>query len=453
MSTYCIVGRMKIVPIEGAKTLQLGYFGGLPYAIDKTITEDSLVAIFLPDGQLSKEYYEANKENLTFFGKNLKVRSIKLMSGKITSVGFVTNLESLAFTGYDISQLKEGDTFNELNGIPVCRKFISKETRHQMRLQNKLNKAPKIEIVGLPQHPDTEQFYKFASTLEAGDLITITLKLDGTSVRVANAYVEEELKWYEKFYNNLMSVFGYETIKKITNKVYTGTRRVVIEQTTGKGYYGTHDMYLEVAKKLDGLLYPGEAIYGEIVGWQNEDKPLFTRGGMSFLYGTKPGERDFYVYNIKWTLSNGQSIDLSWNKIKQRCLELELKYVPEIKINDLQDYHEREDISQVSPNLYSFFTEENGEYWMVLAPFGTFVYDGGMRNLENLVYSFVDGLDPIDPSHIREGVVLRVEKSNGSVQFFKAKSSVFYALESKSKEAGELDIEEVNSENGETNIY
>lgn len=440
MSTYCVIGKLKIVPIEGAKTLSLGYYGGLPYAVSKDVVEDKLYAIFIPDGRLSREYYEANKEQLTFFGKNLKVRSIKLMSGKITSVGFVADISTLAYTGYDLSKLEEGMSFNELNGVPVCSKFVNIHNRKNQSI-NTLSKKAKLSLIGLPEHPDTEQFYKFASTLEVGDLITISTKMEGTSCRIANAYEPVELNWYQKLLSKFVPV------KQIDNRLYVGTRRVIIQQTTGSGWYGSHDMYLEVGKKLEGLLYPGEAIYGEIVGWQDENRPLFTRGGMKFLYGTLPGQRDFYVYNIKWTLPNGQSIDLPWNKIKSRCLELGLKHVPEIRINDLQDYNEREDITEVNPNLYAFFNNDsNDEYWMIMFPVGTFVYDGNIKGLELLVYSLVDGPDPIDPSHIREGVVLRVEKANGETKFFKAKSSSYYQLESKSKEAGEVDIEEEMSE-------
>lgn len=429
MSEYCIIGKLKLVPIEGAKTLQLGYFGGLPYAVSISYSSDALYAIFLPDGQLSQEYYEANKKELGFFGKNLKVRSIKLMQGKIMSVGYVAPIESLAYTGYDLSKLKEGDSFNELNGVPVCRKYINPNTLKAQSAKT-LSKKAKLQLIGLPEHPDTEQFYRWANTLEVGDLITITLKLDGTSCRVANVYEEVKQKWYHK-------LFGwFVPIAKYVNKTYTGTRRVIIQETTGAGFYGSHEMYLEIGRKLDGLLFPGEAVYGEIVGWQDENKPLFNRGGMKFIYKTKPGQRDFYVYNIKLTLPNGITIDLPWNMIKARCQQLGLKHVPEFKQEWSINYNKTfEDI-----DIKTEFCEA------VELKTYPLVYDGDLDTFSGLVYSLVDGPDPIDPSHIREGVVLRVEKKNGTTQFFKAKSSQFYSLEDKSKEAGAIDVEEVQDE-------
>lgn len=437
-STYCVIGRLKLVPIEGANKIQLGYYGGLPYVVSKDFNEDELYAIFIPDGQLSKEYFEANKDDLSFFPNNRKVRSIKLMKGTIISVGYVASLESLKYTGIDISTLKEGDSFNDLNGVKVCRKFISKETK-AMRAENREKKIAKGVEVGLPMHPDTLQFYRFAETLNVGDVITLTLKLDGTSVRVANAYVQvetpvTEVLDYGGWLNNIR-LLRYLKVKRPGNKIMTGTRKVIIERTEGAGYYGNHDMYLELGKRLEGMLYPGESVYAEIVGWIDNERPLFNRGGMVFKYGQPEGTREFYVYNIKWTLPNGMSTDLPWNKVKARCRELGLKHVPEIGLRDNIHYNQGAHTLSIPGGEYNWVVLDNA--------LPQHIFNGNMDWLKDLVYSFVEGPDPIDPSHIREGVVLRIERTNGITEFFKAKSSTFYELESKSKEAGQVDIEEV----------
>jgi len=226
--------------------------------------------------------------------------------------------------------------------------------------------------------------------------------IHNTSCRIANAYVNENMGLVKKVLYN----FGLYEQKK-ANKHLVGTRRVIIERTESGGYYGSHDMYLEVGEQLQGKLNPGEAIYGEIVGWIDEERPLFNRGGVIFKYGCIEGTRDFYVYNIKWTLPNGESIDLPWHKVKARCEELGLKHVPEIEHN-----------------------------WT-----GSFIYGGIADILQNIVYPLAEGPDLIDPSHIREGVVVRVDY-NGTTKFLKCKSATYYELESKHKESGEIDIEE-----------
>ena len=411
--TYCdVIVVDKLVQIEGAKTLQLMYYGGLPYAVSKSIQIGDVVAVFTPDSQISEEFAKANDlvgytDEITgakkggFFAKNRKVRSITLMQGKIRSVGFVASQEQFDYLGIQLKDLV-GQSFNEINGHKICNKYIltgpnGKPVNGKAKV-GKLVKD-KFTMVGMPEHQDTKMFYKFVDTLKVGDVIYITLKLDGTSVRVSNTWkIKQELKWYEKLINKFVS------IRTVFNELRVGTRRVVLKDST-QTYYGDKGIYTEVGDRLRGMLHPGETVYGEIVGWQNEAKPLFVRGGMQFLYGTEPGKRDFYVYNIKQSLPDGTIYDLTWPQIKRRCVELGVKYVPEM-----------------IPTAIS--------------------YGGNLEYLEEIVYGLVDGDDPIDSSHIREGVVLRVERADGSLDFFKSKSSRFYELEDKSKNNGEVDIEE-----------
>lgn len=420
--TYCdVIVVDKFIQVEGAKTLQLLSYGGLTYAIDKSIQVGDVVAVFTPDSQISEEFANANdlvdrgvdengKKQGGFFAKNRKVRSISLMQGKIKSAGFVATQQMFDYLNIDLKDFV-GQSFNEINGNKICCKYVIKHEHKNVNVTGKKQKFEKSKTIGMPEHYDTKQFRIFGSKLVAGDLITITIKCDGTSFRVANTWqVKQSLSWVEKLINK------FWPIKTVWNEMKVGTRRVVLKDDT-VSYYGDKSIYTDVGKQLNGLLHPGEAIYGEIVGWQNVDKPLFVRGGMRFLYGCKPGERDFYVYNIKWTLPDGSSIDLPWSKIKQRCLELGVKHVPEM----------------------SFMLNGYGCA-------GTFIYDGDLEKLERTVYGLVDGPDPIDPSHIREGIVLRVEHADGNVTFVKAKSQNFFELESKSKEDGVIDIEEAQED-------
>lgn len=485
MDNYCVIGRLKLVPIEGAKTLQLGYYNSLPFAVPKDYTEDKLYLIFLPDGQVSEEY--AEKHQLIgytdpqtgnrvggFFGKNRKVRSIKLMKGKIISIGYVTTLDTLEYTGYDIDSFQEGDSFNELNGHKIAGKFINEATKRAAKQEQQKKKR---KLIGMPEHKDTEQLYKFINTINGGDLIIVSYKLDGTSVRTANAYEERQLKWYhrlidkifllekfrfvhssgtrrvilsevddtslrefqefrmskkkmlvEEFQPNIKSQEIYRQIFPLDNKdvsIYTldyvnnllpGFKDWYLNSkyASSTAYYGSHSIYREVEEKLRGLLNPGEAVYGEIVGYKDEQKPLFVRGGMAFKYGCNPGERKFFVYNMKWTLPNGKSIDLPWNIIKQRCTEMGISHVQEV----------------FAPGL--------------LGSMGT-VYENNDVLFEHCKL-MAQGLDPLDDSHIKEGVVVRVERRDGTVDFFKYKTPEYYALEDASKnDDSYVDVEEMQS--------
>jgi truncated hemoglobin YjbI/co-chaperonin GroES (HSP10) len=490
-----IVGKVRLVPIEGAKTLQMAYYNGLSFAVSKDFVEGALYLIFPPDGQLSKEYAEHNdlvrrrdletgEQKGGFFEENRKVRSIKLMKGKVISVGFIATLETLPKYNGD---LEEGDEVSEYRGVPICNKYVNEATKRASRGPNQPKKKKDYaNIIGFAEHQDTSQFYKAAySNIDSGDIITITLKLDGTSVRVGNPYLIKHNTWWNRL---IAKVFN---VNMHFNRVTAGTRRVVLdpskietapdwivysmakkkvlvkefktdiestelyrqifptdETDAGKytlqfletflpgftqwytnknmsgGYYGDgHAMYREPEIRIGKSLLPGETVYGEIVGWANESKPLFVRGGIAFKYGCGPGKRDFYVYNIKITSPSGYTFSLPWNIIKQRCFELGVKYVPEMIIE--------EGCSQlVAPK---FIDENHKKAW----------FEFFNKAVEELIH----GADPIDPSHIREGVVIRVDKANtGQTIFMKAKSAEYYALEDASKsDESFVDIEEVES--------
>lgn len=432
--TYkAIVGKVHLVPIQGAKTLQLAYYNGLQFAVDKSLVEDRLYLIFGPDGQLSKEYAEHNDlirrkdENGNaaggFFELNRKVRSIKLMKGTVISVGFIADLTTLPNYKDD---LKEGDEISEYRGVPICNKYINEATRKASGGQNKTKiKRDYEKMIGFAEHQDTSQFYKsFKSLVEPGDIITVTLKLDGTSVRIGNPYLTKHNTWYNRLLSKLLNV------NMVFNRFTVGTRRVTLSSLDKKyeknkeGYYkDNHSMYREPAAKLEGLLLPGETIYGEIVGWVDENRVLFDRGGVKFKYGCAPGTRDFYVYNIKHTLPNGYTFNLPWNLIKARCMELGVKYVPEIPL----------ECGQSQAIVDAFIDDDHRNNYL------GFIH----KAIEELIV----GADPIDPSHIREGVVVRIDKANvNQTHFLKAKSMEYYQLEDQSKMSQTfVDIEEVES--------
>lgn len=402
MSDYLIIDKIKLTKIEGAKTLQLAHYDGLTFAVDMTYTEDELYAIFLPDGQLSKEYADANdlvsridpvtgKNAGGFFGKNRKVRTIKLMGGKIISCGFINRLSSLAFTGYDISTLKKGDTFDELNGVPIVSKFITEATRKASKNNNSptKNKKKNETIINLHEHVKTNMFMKNIDNIPEGSTLIITEKLDGTSVRIGNVLESDATP---TLISKILARFGY--IKKDKYIHITGTRRVIIRNNDNGGYYRNNSIYTEVGDMLENKLRPGEIIYGEILGWRTESQALFNRGGTIMKYGCEPGTRKFRVYAITREMQ-GQTIQVPWIEVKRRCDELGLEYVPEFFT--ISSYSE---------------TEKD--------------------KILNFITSWATGLSTLDSSHIKEGVVIRVENGFDSY-FLKYKTPEFYALEDKSK--------------------
>jgi len=141
MSYQAIIGELKNVrKHSNADRLQLATIYGCQVVVDLSAKDNDKVIYFPTDGQLSEEYCATNnligkvdpetgERSGGYFDHKRKVRAQKFCGEK--SDGFVMPLESVAFTGYNISKFKVGDQFDNLNGVEICRKYITKKTRMQ----------------------------------------------------------------------------------------------------------------------------------------------------------------------------------------------------------------------------------------------------------------------------------------------------------------------------------
>jgi len=110
------------------------------------------------------------------------------------------------------------------------------------------------------------------------------------------------------------------------------------------------------------------------------------------------------VYRITRVTDDGHVTELSWPQVKARCEQLGLKTVPDID----------------GPIVYTH----------------TFGLEGHISGL-------VEGSSTLDPRHIKEGVVLRIDTPDGRTYFLKHKSFTFRLAEGMVKEdPNAVDMEE-----------
>lgn len=391
--------------------------------------EGDIVLYFPTDLQLSKEYAEKNNlvrkkdEN----GKNIggfldpdkrNIKAINLRGEK--SDGLVVGLETLKdFT--DINKLKVGDTISTVGGHLICEKYIPRNNRSASHSSRQLGKKGRrnshLETINFPdfkQHSSTAQLQYNLNEFKEGDLCYITLKLHGTSGRTGHLP-----KHYKPKTNLLQRLFRRSLKKKVTYDYITGSRRVDLVDIDKKdGFYGSNEFRKEWHDFFKGKLHKGETVYYEIVGFVDKNKPVMADCNNKklndkefikkygdttrFTYGCEDGENDIYVYRITITTPNGYVVELPWELVKLRCEQMGVKYAPEF-------------------DKFLFTTQDD---------------------LIKRVEEFESGADPIGKTHIREGVVIRLD---GRKDFtaLKHKNFEFKVLEGIIKEsATEPDIEE-----------
>lgn len=441
--SYCgyITKLQNVRPHSNADRMKLADCFGNTVCVGIDTPEDTLLIYFPTDGQLSTEYCEHNNlvrkkdENGNNIGGYMdpdkrNVTAIKLRGEK--SDGLVMPLESLAFTGVDISTFKMGDTITVVNGHEICKKYIPVNKKAPRVSEGNRTRKKKVPIAPLfVEHADTEQLAYNMDAFKPGDEIEITLKMHGTSQRTGYLPVFKGYKrtlWDKIFRRAGEPIYEWDYV--------SGTRRTVLENFDG-GFYGSNAFRKQHEDLFRGKLWKGETVYYEVVGFTDDgasimascsnkklnDKEFVKKYGDTtvFSYGCSPtgtkrmvGEdadgrfmidmtapkSDIYVYRMTMTNEDGNIVEYTPNFMRYRCELMGVKCVPVMW-------------KGIIPNENYLNTEYNasaGEYIKMIAE------------------QFYDGPDPIGKTHVREGVVIRIV-NRPKFCAYKHKNWYFKALE------------------------
>ena len=407
---------------SNADRLQLSTVFGNTVIVDLSYYEGQKVVFFPVDGQLGEEFAKENNllriknEDGTTTGGYLdpvkrNIKAMRLRGEK--SEGLVLPVESLS-KWTDINKLSLGDQITVLDGTVICKKYIPRSNH------KKSNNDPKVKTPNLKnkfpyfkEHVDTEQLAYNLNAFKPGDTCYITLKMHGTSARTGNSIEIEEGK------RTLLQKLFHKPAPVIKSwKAVSGTRRVVLNTFEG-GYYGNDKFRQKYHDYFIDRLPKGMEVFYEIVGWVDgteqtimgtcsntkiKDKEVKKLYGDEtvFSYGCTPGTSDIYVYRMTMTNEDGVITEIPWEEVKNWCDRLGVKHVPEF-------------------DKFLFTTKED---------------------LMERVEKYYDGPDPIGQTHVREGVVVRID-NRSSCKAYKHKNFTFKVLEGLIKDSSDTpDMEE-----------
>lgn len=393
------------------------------------------VVYFPVDGQLSVEFCDDNNlvrktdENGNNIGGYLdpnkrNITALKLRGEK--SDGLVLPIDVLAkYT--DVSKLEDGMQVTSYGDHEICKKYIPRK-QHGIASNNHVShtrnskEADRVQYPFFKEHIDTAQLAYNQQAFNPGDLCYITLKMHGTSARTANTV---EVKTKKR--NMIERLFHLAPKIEKKYSVISGTRRTTLRNYEG-GYYGSNAFRQKYHDFFKSRLPKGMCVFYEIVGYVDGDVTIMGRCKNSlikdkeftkqygeetaFNYGCQTGENKAYVYRMTMTNEDGYVVELPWEQVKIECEKMGVECVPQF-------------------DKFIFTT-----------------WDDLMQRVE----TFYDGADPIGKTHVREGVVVRIENRE-SFTAYKAKNFSFKCLEGIIKdtadapdmeEAEELIVEDAN---------
>lgn len=440
--------------------------GGEQVIVGLDAQNGDLGVYFPQEGQLSPEMaktnnlYSHSELNSDVTKKGLFCDKARIRCQKIRgeiSEGFWTELSTLEWTGVGRSTLKEGFEFTALNGKEVCRKYVpQRKNKGSSGRQNKTRKE-RSKIFGFRQHFDTKHLRREIKKIADNSVIYLTVKAHGTSARTGHLLVEKTKK-VGRLKNWWLKITKRRPPIEAEWRIVTGTRRVDFDpfgMDEAKTYeerltaYGrsNRDYRIKASDMLAKAGIPkGYTIYHELVGYELTSKPIMPSSSVekikekdvkehirtlygdrvNYSYGCEPLNQkeaeEFYkdpnaknpfrilVYRVTHTNPEGLQEDLSWQQVKKFCKERGLETVVEVD-----------------------------------KPFVWVNYKVDGERLIDKVNEYIDGPDPLDNKHLREGICVRIENEAGTY-ILKDKSIAFRLLEQGLIDLGISSVEEEGSD-------
>lgn len=380
-----------------ADRLKLATVLGTQVIVDLNAKDGDLVVYFDSNLKLSHEYLyhnnlysnkemNSNSEAKGYFGKKGRVRAQRFR-GEISN-GYVTDLYSLTCNGnnfFDFQSLKAGDEFTHVDGLEICSKYIVDCSEDGRQIGSKKTKKSRVSTDMFWKMWDTKQLMRESHRIVPGQLF-IEEKIHGTSGRTANALYHRKRRWFQLWKPKVTSFW----------KVVSGTRRV----DGTKGHMKTERKAIH--EKLAPHVHKGEELYYEIFGYECNGKMV----QKPYPYGCNVGEYKVMLYRVTITTPDGYRIDLSREQVYQRAEELGLE----------------------KPALLTT---------------GFMFEDSNIDDVCEQMMDFAKGQSTLDIGTLREGVVIWFRDRTGNWTCLKHKSEEFLLRESKQKDDGIGDVEDV----------
>lgn len=416
------------IKLEGLDNLVGAAVVGHQALTQNTIEAGELRIAFTAETQLSSDYAsynnlfresELNRVNVEkgYLEKSARIRAIRLRGHR--SDALLMPLDSLAYTGIDVTQLQEGDTFDVVNGHEICRKYEIPVKNNPRSTVTKLAKAFKrVDSKQFPEHLSTDNYWRNKHLLSDDHESVITQKLHGTSIRVGRVPCRREKGRIERFLNR-----WFPTAEHTYDAVF-GSRKVIKDVNNPlQNHYYSDDIWTLHGKRIADLLPEGYIVYGELIGWTPDGAPI----QKNYTYNVPKGEAALYVYRVAVINAQGTLADLSWDGVKEFCTARGLTWAPELARVPAQH------------------TDDDGfELISLDGAIDQWYMDTRYADQQAQVNLFAEDPVPLsDAKTVDEGVCIRQEGVVPTI--LKAKSAKFLEHETKVLDSGEADLESLEA--------
>lgn len=402
---YCatVVKISNIIPLEGCDNVVASSIFGFQVIISNKTKIGDKGFFFPAETQLSEGYCWANNlhrhsekncdpEAKGYFEDNRRVKAVKFRGHRSNAI--FMPLSSVA--GWcDPGDFVEGDEFDHLEGVKICEKYIVRGRGNGLKNAQMPKAFSRVELKFIPEHIDTNNYFKYSDRIPKLEPIVVTQKVHGTSIRIANTIVKRKPTTRDR----IAAFFGAKIQDTEFDYVYASRRVIKDANNPNQAHYYDTDLWSNEGKKLVGLIPENFVVYGELIGHTDTGRAI--QAGYTYNHPQK--SCSLYIYRIAFVNAKGFLVDLTWDQLKKFCEERGLKYVPEVYRGQHKNFNVKKFLDK---RLYPEF-----------------------KNCVRL-----DDGDTVD-----EGVCIRVEGMTPAI--YKAKSPIFLEHETKLLDSSTEDLE------------
>lgn len=433
---YCctpiIIG--ELFPIKNSDYLALTQANGFPIIVrkDQVCTGDTMFYVsnesqikseFLAKNNLfAKSSFNKDKNVKGYFDNNGRVRILKLRGEY--SLGYLFSIAELqkVYPKLEITDIRIGESFDTINGELFVKAYCPPIKINSVRRPHE--KSVKKFSCIIPEyfhfHYDTSPLNQNINRINPDDIVTIDLKIHGSSCIISNTKVNIP-RFKSKFYLKILPYLPkWLQFTKQEYRVVYSSRTVIknsdLNLSVSEGYY-SKDIWGDYYSLLKDYIPKGISIYGEIFG--------FVTGTNTYIqsrydYGCKAGTNKLMIYRINQDEREWEILDVyNWtiNLIKEHP-ELE-PYIHPIDIL----YHGT--LRERYPNI------NINQHW----------HENVLKALATDIEFKMEEQEPLCKNKVyREGIVLRID-NDPIKEAFKLKCLNFLNAESRLIDKGIVDIE------------
>lgn len=334
-----VVSIKNIIPLENCDNLVATTILGFQAIVSKNTQIGDLGIVFPAETQLSEDFCKnnnlyrhaeknKNQNEKGYIEDTRRIKAVKFRSNASTCL--FMSLESLSYLKVKPSDFKESDTFDQIKGEEICKKYVVKIIEPHTNKQHQPKFFHRVDSKFMPEHFDTDNWFKWSYILNPETEIIVSQKIHGTSVRIGNTIVKRKLNPIEF----VLSKLGVKVQTEEYDYVYA-SRKVIkdINSPYAQGFYDI-DVWSEEGKKLVGLIPENYLIFAEIVGWTSTGSAIQS----DYTYGIEQGKSELYVYRVAIINHQGIVQDLCWNHMIDFCKSIGVKTVVEVWRGKVKDF-------------------------------------------------------------------------------------------------------------------